>query len=46
METILEIKNLSIGIQKGKRLLKAVEDVSFNLKAGEILGIVGESGSG
>jgi peptide/nickel transport system ATP-binding protein len=46
METLLDVKNLSIGILRGKELLSSVEDVSFNIKNGEILGIVGESGSG
>jgi len=46
METLLEVKNLSIGIRHGKDLLSSVEDVSFNIFSGEILGIVGESGSG
>ena len=45
-EALLEIKNLSIGIRRGKKLLSAVEDVSFNIGKGEILGIVGESGAG
>jgi peptide/nickel transport system ATP-binding protein len=46
METLLEVKNLSIGIRRGKDLLSSVEDVSFNIYPGETLGIVGESGSG
>ena len=32
--------------QHGKRDVTAVENMSFSLRAGEILGIVGESGSG
>jgi len=45
---ILEIKNLKIYYPtKTKNLfLKAVDDISFNLKKGETLGIVGESGCG
>jgi len=46
METLLEVKNLSIGIMHGKDLLSSVEDVSFNIYPREIIGIVGESGSG
>ena len=46
MKSLLEVKNLSIGIRRGKNLLSSVEDVSFEIKNGEILGIVGESGSG
>lgn len=43
---ILEVKNLSVILQqkKGEKLL--VDDVSFTLKQGECLGILGESGSG
>jgi peptide/nickel transport system ATP-binding protein len=46
MESLLEVKNLSIGIKRGRDLLSSVEDVSFDIYPGEILGIVGESGSG
>ncbi len=45
-EPILQIKNLRVSFQSGKKLLPAVDGISFNLKEGEILGIVGESGSG
>ncbi|MDR0443169.1 MAG: ABC transporter ATP-binding protein [Treponema sp.] len=43
---MLEIKNLTIGIKKGGELLKAVDNVSFTIKEGEILGLAGESGCG
>jgi len=46
-ENILEVKNLSKSFQVGKNLyLKAVDDVSFTIKKGETLGLVGESGCG
>lgn len=46
METLLEVKNLSLGIIRENRLYSAVEDISFDIRPGEIAGIVGESGSG
>jgi oligopeptide/dipeptide ABC transporter ATP-binding protein len=46
MEALLEVRNLSIGIERGRDLLSSVEDLSFDIYPGEILGIVGESGSG
>ncbi len=43
----LEVKHLCKYYNAGrKRLLKAVDDVSFNIYKGETLGIVGESGCG
>jgi len=46
METLLSVKNLSVGIRKGTQLLSSLKDISFDIYPGEILGIVGESGSG
>ena len=52
-ETLLEVKNLkkyfdaSSGLfGKNKKYVQAVDDVSFELKKGETLGLVGESGCG
>ena len=42
MEPLLDVQHLEVSYH-GR---KVVHDVSFCLKAGEILGIVGESGSG
>ena len=42
-KTILEVENLTVKNKLGIPLLK---DVSFNLRAGEILGIAGVSGNG
>ena len=45
--TLLSVKNLDVSFrQEDGKYLSVVSDVSFSLKAGEILGIVGESGSG
>ena len=49
---ILEVRNLRKTYSSGgswfsrKRVVKAVDDVSFSIRRGETLGIVGESGSG
>ncbi|WP_077964710.1 dipeptide ABC transporter ATP-binding protein [Ensifer adhaerens] len=45
-QPILKVKNLSVTLPKGSDRPYAVNDVSFDLKPGEILCIVGESGSG
>lgn len=46
-EPLIEIRNLSKSFPAGKkRLLKAVDDVSFAIYPGETLGLVGESGCG
>jgi oligopeptide/dipeptide ABC transporter ATP-binding protein len=44
--TILSIKNLVVAFQSESGLLRAVDGVSFSLKQGSTLGIVGESGCG
>ncbi len=43
---LLEVKNLYMGFQMKEGFYHAIEDISFNLEDGEILGIVGESGCG
>jgi len=46
-EKIIEIKHLTKYFDVGKgKVLKAVDDVSFNIYKGETLGLVGESGCG
>jgi len=46
MARLLEVRGLSVGIKKNDKYLKAVNDVSFTIDEGEILGIAGESGCG
>lgn len=43
---MLSVKNLRVLFNTRNGTTVAVEDLSFELKAGEVLGIVGESGSG
>jgi peptide/nickel transport system ATP-binding protein len=44
---LLDVKNLSVNyINSDKPPARAVEDISFNLKEGELMGLVGESGCG
>ena len=46
-DILLDVQNLSHVFRLGKHAtLKAVDDVSFRMKRGEIFGLVGESGSG
>lgn len=46
METVLEVKNLSVSFDIKRGEVEAVRDVSFSVKKGEVLAIVGESGCG
>jgi peptide/nickel transport system ATP-binding protein len=46
MTPLLRVENLTVSIKKDKHFLTAVDDISFDIQAGEILGIVGESGCG
>ena len=45
-DNILEIKNLKKYFKVGAGLLHAVDDVTFDIKRGTTLGVVGESGCG
>ncbi|MCH2113518.1 MAG: ABC transporter ATP-binding protein [Pirellulales bacterium] len=43
---LLEVKDLTVGFRTDRGDVTAIEDVSFQVRPGEILGIVGESGCG
>jgi peptide/nickel transport system ATP-binding protein/oligopeptide transport system ATP-binding protein len=45
-ELLLEVRNLSVTFDAGRRDLRAVHDVSLTLRRGEVLAVVGESGCG
>lgn len=45
-EVLLEINNLHTFFKTKRGIVKAVNDVSYQVEAGKTLGIVGESGSG
>ncbi len=44
--TVLEVKNVSVDYLAANGAVHAVDNVSFTLNRGEILGLAGESGSG
>ena len=45
-DTVLDVRNLSTQFRTQAGVIKAVDNVSFNVKEGEVLAIVGESGCG
>ena len=45
-ENLLEVKDLSIHYTVDKSVVKAVNNISFTIKKGEALGLVGETGAG
>lgn len=46
MDNLLEFRNLKTYFHTEAGIVKAVDDVSFKIKKGEIVGVVGESGCG
>src|SRR5579885_3605089 len=45
-ETVLEVKHVSVDYASATGTVHAVDDVSFSLARGQIIGLAGESGSG
>ena len=45
-DVTLDVRNLRTQFFTKAGVVKAVDDVSFHVKAGEVMGLVGESGSG
>jgi len=43
---ILEVKGLTVQFPTRRRVLTAVDSISFSIAPGEVLGVVGESGAG
>ncbi len=46
MDTLLDIRNLSLEFRTPRGRVKALRDISFPIRKGRTIGIVGESGSG
>ena len=44
--SLLEVKNLRVEFPTRRGTLLAIDDISFSIEPGEVLGVVGESGAG
>ncbi|NQT59986.1 MAG: ABC transporter ATP-binding protein [Bacteroidetes bacterium] len=46
MNELLSVSDLELSFRKGKKYFTAIEQISFSIKRGETVGLVGESGCG
>ncbi|MEP4423794.1 MAG: ATP-binding cassette domain-containing protein, partial [Nitratireductor sp.] len=46
MTATLSVRNLRVEIPTRGGVLRAIDDLSFDIAPGEVLGVVGESGAG
>ena len=46
MMPLLEVQGLSVEFPQRRQKLQALDSISFDIRPGEILGFVGESGAG
>ena len=46
MQPVLSVRNLRVEFHTRRGILTAIDDVSFDIARGEVLGVVGESGAG
>ncbi len=46
MNTLLEVRHLKVEFPTRRGVLTAIDDISFSIAEGEVLGMVGESGAG
>ena len=45
-KNLLEVRNLTVHYETDEGICEAVNDISFDIHPGEILGVVGETGAG
>lgn len=43
---VLSVRNLKVEFVTRRGILRAIDDISFDIAPGEVLGMVGESGAG
>lgn len=46
MKDLLQVKNLNVGFMVGKKEIQVLQNVSFSIGSGEVLGVIGETGCG